>query len=269
MEVDICCCPTATFSLAHRPDLELLLRIWTEPSRRDGGGGERKSWLGCNGVGPLESEKGGEDIFLFYNVAVIMLWFDNVCGVKWRKAEPELTSQVSASLVLFSVQLESVAAAARLLATGTRGSSSRGHHTPVSVLLCLCPRRLAGWLGLLTGWLAKPTRRVLASLTRRANPSPPRPLPPLLFLFFFFRLANDGFCGATEADYSRCFRRGVKPAEKYWFVPPLSHRRTARASRKWKKEHNAACMFCILQELHAVGIVFHVSEMCFIWFINA
>lgn len=47
--------PTEPSSLAHRPDLELLLRIRAKPSRRSGegwgwGDDDRKSWLGCNGV---------------------------------------------------------------------------------------------------------------------------------------------------------------------------------------------------------------------------
>lgn len=37
-----CVHPTETFSLAHRPDLELLLRIRAIPSRWNGGGGERR-----------------------------------------------------------------------------------------------------------------------------------------------------------------------------------------------------------------------------------
>lgn len=95
------------------------------------------------------------------------------------------------------IQVESVGTTARLLATGTRGSSSRGHLTPVSVLLCLCPRRLASKTHVVSG-LADSEASTLSTVNAD---------------FFFF------FPSATKADYSRCFRHGVKPAEKYWFLP--------------------------------------------------
>lgn len=88
--------------------------------------------------------------------------------------------------------MESVGTRARLLATGTRGSSSRGHLTPVSVLLCLCPRRLASKP---TSCLAWQTVSTLSTVNA------------------------DFFSSAPKADYSRCFQHGVKPAEKYWFLP--------------------------------------------------
>lgn len=96
-------CPTVTVSLAHRPDLELLLRIRAEPSRRNGGGrDDRKSWLGCNGVGPLESsgERGG-DTFLFYNVTVIMLWFGNCAIYIHRLRKTGITLHFQVSMLLF------------------------------------------------------------------------------------------------------------------------------------------------------------------------
>lgn len=110
MEVDTSvslCCPTVTSSLAHRPDLELLLRIRAKPSRCSGEGGwggwERRQEIltgmqWSRTTGKL-GRKGG-DIFLFYNGAVIMLWFDN-CAVyirRSRKTEIKLTFQVSVHL---------------------------------------------------------------------------------------------------------------------------------------------------------------------------
>ncbi|MEQ2247597.1 hypothetical protein ILYODFUR_010951, partial [Ilyodon furcidens] len=128
---------------------------------------------------------------------------------------PELTSQVSASLVLFSHAAGECHRRGSPPGNGhTRVLLPGTSHSGIRSSVPLPPK---------AGWLAKPTRRVLASLTLRATAAP----PPTLY---FFRLVNDGFCGATEADYSRCVLLGVKPAEKYWFLPPLSRRRTARAS---------------------------------------
>lgn len=172
-----------------------------------------------------------------------MLWFDHVRGEKWRKTEPELTSQVSASLVLFSVQLESVAAAARLLATGTRGSSSRGHHTPVSVPLCLCPRRLAGWL-------AKPTRRVLASLTRRANtPPPPPPYLPYSFFFFFFSSQMTVFAAQQRRIIHDVFGVVWNPWRNIVFYPHYHNGGPPVLREKWKKKGTQ----CSMHVLHSSG----------------
>lgn len=201
-------CPTVTSSLAHRPDLELLLRIRAKPSRCSGGGNGRKSWLGCNGVGPLESsgEKGG-DIFLFYNGTVIMLWFYK-CAVfirRRRKTEIKLTFQVSVHSS--KIQVKSVGSTARLLATGTRGSSSRGHLTPVSVLLCLCPRRLA----------SKPT--VVSGLADSEHP--------------FNRQCR--FFQRNRSGLFTMFSAWCKTRGEILVFTPL-YWRTARASWKWKKD---------------------------------
>lgn len=88
--------------------------------------------------------------------------------------------------------MESVGTRARLLATGTRGSSSRGHLTPVSVLLCLCPRRLASKTHVVSG-LADSEH----PFNRECRFSPAH----------------------RKRIISRCFQHGVKPAEKYWFLP--------------------------------------------------
>lgn len=59
---------------------------------------------------------------------------------------------------------------------------------------------------------------------------------------------NGVFSSATKADYSPCFRRGVKPAENHWLFTPLLYRRTARDSRKWKKR-----IQCSMHVLHYSG----------------
>lgn len=136
-----------------------------------------------------------------------MLWFDR-CAVyirRSRKTEIKLTFQVSAPF--FQIQVESVATTARLLATGTRGSSSRGHLTPVSVLLCLCPRRLASKP---TSCLAWQTASTLSTV-------------------------NADFFQRNKSGLFTMFSAWCKTRGEILVFTPL-YWRTARASWKWKKD---------------------------------
>lgn len=137
------------------------------------------------------------------------------------------------------IQVESVGTRARLLATGTRGSSSRGHLTPVSVLLCLCPRRLASKTHVVSG------------------------------------LADSEHPFSCECRFSPAHRKRIihdvfsmvwNPRRNIGFYPIILEDRPCLV--KMKKGYNAACMFCILREYHTAGIVFPSLKMCVIWFIK-
>lgn len=146
-----------------------------------------------------------------------MLWFYS-CTVwirRSRKTEIKLTFPGECS----SFSNPGVGTAARLLATGTRGSSSRGHLTPVSVPLCLCPRRLAS------------KTHVVSGLARQTDSEHP-----------FNRKCR--FFQRTKSGLFTMFSAWCKTRGEILVFTPL-YWRTARAWWKWKKDtmQQACCAF--------------------------